>query len=332
VSTAERGGAPDVAASANGVELDRPAPGAGRPGFWPAGPRRRAKATASVLYDHPGPRARRRNAILTVVFGLILLVLLWYVYQRFADRGQWAAEKWRPFTTERVWVKFILPGLWGTLTAAATAMVFALVFGIIFAVGRLSHRWWIRVPAGAVVEFFRAVPLLLMILFLFFGLPYVLGRPVEQFWAVVVGLTLYNGSVLAEAFRAGIRAVPTGQSEAAFAVGMRRGQVMRFILMPQATRSMLPVIVSQLVVLLKDTALGYIISYPELLEYGVNQLAPNFGNVVAAAIVIAAIYIVINTLLTQLAGWLERWTARRGARGAPDTHAGAVLNTGAAQG
>jgi glutamate transport system permease protein len=276
-----------------------------------------------VLYDHPGPRARRRNAVLTVVFGLALAALLWYVYARFDARNQWAAEKWRVFLEAKVWTQFIVPGLIQTLSAAGTAMVLALIFGIVFAVGRLSQHRWISRPAGAVVEFFRAVPLLLMIFFVSYGLPFVIDQPVEPFWSVVAGLTLYNGSVLAEAFRAGIRAVPAGQSEAALAVGMRRGQVMGYILLPQAARSMLPVIVSQLVVLLKDTALGYIVAYPELLERGVQQVGANFGNLVAAAMVVATIYIVINTMLTLLAGRLERWTAQRGGAGRPTDDAGA---------
>jgi len=287
-----------------------------------------------VLYDHPGPRAKRRNAILTVLFGLGVLALLWYIYRRFDEKGQWAAANWKPFTDAKVWREFIIPGLVETLSAAATAMVLALVFGLVFAVGRLSHRWWVSVPAGAVVEFFRAVPLLLMIFFVFYGLPFLIEEPVPAFWAVVVGLTLYNGSVLAEAFRAGIRAVPSGQSEAALAIGLRRGQVLGHILLPQAARSMLPVIVSQLVVLLKDTALGYIVAYPELLERGVNQVSANYGNVVAAAMVVAAIYILINVALTVLATWLERWTSRRGASGRPAAAAktDALLPAGAGQG
>ncbi|MGN9914165.1 amino acid ABC transporter permease [Phytohabitans sp. LJ34] len=266
----------------------------------------------TVLYDHPGPKAIRRNRILTVVFGLALIALLWWVYSKFDEKGQFAGPLWEPFAKSGTWTDFILPGLWATLKAAATGMVLSLAFGIIFAVGRLSDHWWISVPAGMVVEFFRAVPLLLMIFFIFYGVPFLIDGPVEAFWAVVVGLTLYNGSVLAEAFRAGIRAVPGGQSEAAYAVGMRKGQVMQHILVPQAARAMLPLIVSQLVVLLKDTALGYIVAYPELLQRGVNDLPANYGNVVAAAIVVAAIYIVVNSLLTLLANWLDRRTKRQG--------------------
>lgn len=274
-----------------------------------------------VLYDHPGPRARIRNAILTVVFGVALLALLWWIYRKFDEAGQWSGALWEPFTQPLTWTGFILPGLGQTLLAAATGMVLSLAFGIIFAVGRLSEHAWISVPCGVVVEFFRAVPLLLMIFFIFFGVPFLIQGPVPAFWAVVVGLTLYNGSVLAEAFRAGIRAVPQGQSEAAYAIGMRKSLVMQHILVPQAARSMLPVIVSQLVVLLKDTALGYIVAFPELLQRGVNDLSANFGNVVAAAMVIATIYIIINSLLTMLANWLDRRSRRRGGR-APKVVAG----------
>jgi glutamate transport system permease protein len=268
----------------------------------------------TVLYDHPGPRARTRNAILTVVFGVLILVLLYWIYRKFDEKGQWAGILWEPFVKPAVWRDFILPGLWGTLKAAATGMVLALIFGLIFSVGRLSERRWISIPAGVVVEFFRAVPLLLMIFFISFGVASILEMPVPPFWSVVIGLTLYNGSVLAEAFRAGVRAVPRGQSEAAYAIGMRKSGVMRYILLPQAARAMLPVIVSQLVVLLKDTALGYIVSYPELLQQGVNVLSANYGNVVQAAIVAAAIFILINSLLTALAGWLDRRTRRSGIR------------------
>ncbi|WP_262284550.1 amino acid ABC transporter permease [Micromonospora sp. MA102] len=271
-------------------------------------------STSSILYDHPGPRARLRNRVLSIVFGVALLALLWWLYSKFDQAGQWEGRLWKPFTEPKTWTEFIGPALLQTLYAAATGMVLSLAFGIVFAVGRLSDHWWLRIPAGVVVEFFRAVPLLLMIFFIFYGVPFLIQGPVSAFWAVVVGLTLYNGSVLAEAFRAGIRSIPGGQSEAGYAVGMRKGQVMRLILVPQAARAMLPVIVSQLVVLLKDTALGYIVAFPELLQRGVNDLSANYGNVVAAAMVAATIYILINSLLTALAGWLDRRTRRRGFR------------------
>ncbi|AGL20262.1 amino acid ABC transporter permease [Actinoplanes sp. N902-109] len=268
--------------------------------------------TDAVLYDHPGPRAKVRNTALTIVFGIGLLLVLWWIYRKFDAKGQWAGPLWHPFVEGSTWTSYILPGLWSTVSAAAVAMVFSLIFGIVFAVGRLSDHRWLSVPSGVVVEFFRAVPLLLMMFFIFFGIPFLTEEPMPPFWAVVLGLTFYNGSVLAEAFRAGIRAVPTGQSEAGYAIGMRKNQVMREILIPQAARAMLPVIVSQLVVLVKDTALGYIIGYTELLQDGVNTVGANFGNVVAAAIVAAIIYIILNASLTFFAGVLERRTRRSG--------------------
>jgi glutamate transport system permease protein len=286
-----------------------------------------AVSTETVLYDHPGPRAKVRNTVLTVIFAVGLLALLYWVWSRFDEKGQWAGTLWKPFTQSSTWLDYILPGLWHTLAAAAVAMVLSLVLGLVFAVGRLSDHWWLSVPSGIVVEFFRAVPLLLLMFFIFFGVPFLTQQPMSVFWAVVIGLTLYNGSVLAEAFRAGINSVPRGQSEAAYAIGMRKGQVMQHILLPQAARAMLPVIVSQLVVLVKDTALGYIIGYSELLQLGVNNLGANYGNFVAAAIVAAVIYILINATLTFLAGYLERRTRRTGkasrVQGAP-TPAGAL--------
>lgn len=269
-------------------------------------------STDAVLYDHPGPRAKARNLVLTIIFGAAVLGLLYWIYAKFDEKGQWAGALWKPFTESSTWTDYILPGLLATLQAAAVAMVLSLVFGVVFAVGRLSDHWWLRWPAGAVVEFFRAVPLLLLMFFIFFGVPFITEQPMSIFWAVVAGLTLYNGSVLAEAFRAGVLSVPRGQSEAAYAVGMRKTQVMTHILIPQAARAMLPVIVSQLVVLVKDTALGYIISFSELLQLGVNNLSANFGNVLQAAIVVAAIYIVVNATLTAFAGWLSRRTRRSG--------------------
>ncbi|GIF18446.1 glutamate transport system permease protein [Actinoplanes tereljensis] len=284
-------------------------------------------STDAVLYDHPGPRARARNRILTVVFGVVLAGLLYWIYHRFDEKGQWAGSLWKPFTQSSTWTDYILPGLQGTLQAAAIAMVLSLAFGILFAVGRLSDHWWVRIPSGVVVEFFRAVPLLLMMFFIFFGIPFVTEKPMSPLWAVVIALTLYNGSVLAEAFRAGVRSVPSGQSEAAYAIGMRKGQVMGQILIPQAARAMLPVIVSQLVVLVKDTALGYIISYSELLQLGVNNVAANFGNVIQAAMVAAVIYIAVNSTLTAVAGWLSRRTRRSGKAPRAPRPAGALVGT-----
>jgi glutamate transport system permease protein len=255
-----------------------------------------------ALYDAPGPRARRRILVGSLVGALVVAAVIAVVVQRLADTGQFRSVFWEPFTRSGV-QRILLRGLGATLRVTGVALLLALLLGLVLAVGRLSERWLVRQVSGAVVEFFRALPLVLLIFFAFLGLPEV-GIEIGAFGALVVGLTLYNGSVLAEIFRAGINAVPRGQSEAAYSLGLRKGAVTRLILVPQAVRIMLPTIISQLVVLLKDSALGFIVAYPELLRSG-RRIYTNIGNVIPTAIVIAAIYIVINLALSQLAAFLE---------------------------
>ncbi|MEV0150056.1 MULTISPECIES: amino acid ABC transporter permease [unclassified Nonomuraea] len=267
--------------------------------------------STSVLFDTPGPRARVRNHLLTVVSVILVAAVLYGVYRGFDAKGQWAGKIWEPFIQASTWQEFIIPGLIGTLKAAAAAAVLALLFGMVFGLARLSDHAWIRVPAGLVVEIFRAVPLLLLIFFIFYLAPSVMGGGDYAFFAVVLGLTLYNGSVLAEVVRAGVLSVARGQSEAAYAIGMRKNQVMRMVLLPQAVTAMMPAIVSQLVVLLKDTALGYIIAYVDLLNTGFKILpAVFFGSLIPAAIVIGIIYVALNMSLSYLANLLERRTRR----------------------
>ncbi|MFC7380951.1 amino acid ABC transporter permease [Sphaerisporangium rhizosphaerae] len=268
--------------------------------------------STSVLFDVPGPRARLRNNVLTLLSAVVVLGIAHLLIKGLADKGQFAGRLWEPFLRLDVWTGQILPGLLATLQAAIVSAVLALVFGVVFGLGRLSDHAWIRRPAGAVVEFFRAIPLLLLIFFAQAGPATMSGYTlsVPAFAAVVVGLTLYNGSVLAEVFRAGIQAVPKGQSEAGYALGLRKGGVMRLILLPQATTAMMPAIVSQMVVLLKDTALGWVIAYEELLNFGLKQIPANFGNLIPSAIVISLVYIAINLALSYLANVLERRSRR----------------------
>ncbi|MBP2702731.1 amino acid ABC transporter permease [Microbispora sp. RL4-1S] len=264
---------------------------------------------ATVLYDAPGPRTRLRNNVLTLLFGAALLLVAYLVWAKFDEKGQWNGKLWRPFLEADTWTELILPGLRNTLSAAAVAAVLALVFGAVFGIGRLSEHRWVRIPAGVVVEVFRAIPLLMLIFFAQYG-GSLAGLIVTEFTAVVFGLMLYNGSVLAEIVRAGILAVPKGQAEAGYAMGLRKNQVMRLILLPQAVTAMMPAIVSQLVVLLKDTALGFIVAYADLLNAGARVVPANFSNLIPSVIVIAAIYIAINLALGYLATWLERRSRR----------------------
>ena len=262
----------------------------------------------AVLFDVPGPRARRRHLIGTVVAGLALAALAGWVLWVLWDKEQITPEQWEPFTEPNI-VNLLFEGLVDTLTAAAVAIALAVAFGALFASGRLSDHAGIRWPSIVVIEFFRAVPLLLLIFFLFLGF----GGPLGTFWALVLGLMLYNGSVLAEIFRAGILSVPRGQSEAGYAIGMRKSQVMRQILAPQAVRSMLPAIIGQCVVALKDTALGFIIGAPGIVRDAERiYIAPQYNNPLAVGIVLATIFIIINYSLSRLATYLESRMRREG--------------------
>ncbi len=269
----------------------------------------------SVLFDLPGPRARRRQRIGTAVGVVVILALIGLVLWRLGANGQLAPDRWAVLFDPAAGVPQALgEALLNTLAVAAVAMVAATVLGALLAVGRLSDHAWVRAPVGIVIEFFRAVPLLVLILFCLLFLPTV-GVPMTAFRALALGLTLYNMAVLAEIFRAGILSVDRGQREAAFALGMRKTQVMTLVLLPQAVRRMLPVLVAQLVVLLKDSSLGFIVGYVELLRQArslVEFFNFQFGNQYTFQLYVAAalIYIVVNVLLSQLAKYVEERTRR----------------------
>ena len=266
---------------------------------------------SSVLYETPGPRAKTRNRIINIVVVLVLAGVIAWLINRLYVNGQFEGRLWRQFQYSAI-QRQLLEGLLNTLKAAGLAAVLALIFGAVFAGARISDHRWIRSPATLIVELFRAIPLLILMFFFYYGnIQFELG--LSPFWAVVFGLTLYNGSVLAEIFRAGISAVPKGQREAAYATGLRKNQVVRLILLPQAITSMLPAIVSQLVVLLKDTALGFIITYEELL-YVARQMGGRLTYgfpYIPTYMVIAVIYISLCSLLSLLARYLEGRSRRR---------------------
>lgn len=271
--------------------------------------------TTPVLYDVQGPKARRRVLIASAVGVLLLLGLVALAAQRLAANEQLEYDKYRPFFEEPQLYERLFEALQNTLIAAGYALVLAMVLGVVLAFGRLSHRWFARLPAIAVIEFFRGVPLLLLIFFFFLAFPLAFGIELPALWSLVLGLTLYNGAVIAEIIRAGVLSIPKGQTEASLAMGLSRGQTLRLVLLPQAIRVMLPALVSQLVVLLKDTSLGFVIGYAELLRTG-GFLVQVLNNPLQMYLLIALIYIIINSALSLLAGWLER-RQRRVAAGGP---------------
>ncbi|CAM3825469.1 amino acid ABC transporter permease [Tsukamurella ocularis] len=266
-----------------------------------------AKSTSTVLYDAPGPKARVRNNIIAVAFIVVLVALFAWVITAFAANGQFDQEKLEPFADANYWGTYILPGLWGTFKAALASIILAMIMGAFLGIGRLSDHRSVRWATGAIVEFFRAIPVLILIYFLYivFGVYKVFTSDYIAFFAVVFGLTLYNGSVIAEILRSGINSLPNGQFEAAKALGLRKSQTMRLILLPQAVAAMLPALISQMVIALKDSALGYQIGYIEVVKSGI-QAGNEWGNVIPSLIVVAIIMILINFGLSALASNIEK--------------------------
>ncbi|HEX5522080.1 MAG TPA: amino acid ABC transporter permease [Pedococcus sp.] len=266
-----------------------------------------------ALFDAPGPRARRRHAILTGLGLLLAAFGLYLVYVKLDEKNQFDSALWQPFLTAEAWTQYLIPGLIGTFKAAAISIVLASVFGLVFGMGRLSQVTAIRWVSGAVVEFFRSVPVLIMMIFAFgvYAQNQVFSSEVNPLAAVVTGLTLYNGAVVAELVRSGVFSLPKGQGEAGLSIGLTRGQTLRSIELPQALTAMLPALVGQLVVVVKDSALGSIITYGELLDWS-KTLGSAYANTVPAYIVAAALFIVINYLLTTLARYVERRLSSRG--------------------
>ncbi|QZY29626.1 amino acid ABC transporter permease [Nocardioides coralli] len=259
---------------------------------------------ASVLFDAPGPKAEARHRLYSVLVLVGLAGLLAFMLWRLWAENQFTEAKWEPLVTPRYVEALLLDGLLTTLQMAALSVLFAVVFGLVFGIGKLSDHGVVRWPCWAVVEFFRAVPVLLLMILIFFS--YGIDRGASgAYWSVVFALTLYNGSVLAEVFRAGIQAVPRGQSEAAYAIGMRKSQVMMQILLPQAVKIMLPAIISQMVVALKDTSLGFAVAAPGLTQVG-EAIYLQFGNQIPTVMVVAAFYIGANLVLTALATWVQK--------------------------
>jgi glutamate transport system permease protein len=269
-------------------------------------------SSSTVLYDAPGPKTVIRNVIISVLTLGAVVALIIFVLVKLANKGQLTAAKWKPFTTGDLWRTYILPGAEGTLKAAALSIVLALALGVVLGVGRLSTASAVRWVSATLVELFRAVPVLIMMIFAFFLFAQYDVFPAKQLAlaGVVTGLTLYNGAVIAEIVRAGVNALPRGQSEAASALGLSAGQTMRLILLPQAITAMLPALISQLVVVLKDTAIGYQITFLEMVRQG-TLIGAQYSNYVPALFVIAVLMIAVNVTLSWLAVRVEARLRRR---------------------
>ncbi|WP_433279857.1 amino acid ABC transporter permease [Pseudonocardia xinjiangensis] len=269
--------------------------------------------TTSVLYDAPGPVTRRRTLISSGVAGAIVLVVIALVVVRLAGQGQFSAERWGPLVNPfdpsflAVW-RLLGQALVATLIAAALTLVFSLVIGTLFAVSRITANRYYRWLVVGVIEFLRGVPVVIAIFFAARVLPEV-GLDLPILWYLVIGLTAYNSVIIAEIIRAGVASLPRGQAEAGYSLGLTRGQVLSSILLPQAFRVMLPALISQLVVIVKDTSLGFIISYEEFVRTA-NIIIQTLHNPIQIYAVVALIFIVINYALGRLAEYVERRLSR----------------------
>lgn len=272
-------------------------------------------SNASVLFDAPGPRARALSRTFSVITALLVAGgLLWMFLVLNAPKesggitlpGMFDESRWDIFANPEVWT-FIGQGVWNTLRAALVASVLAVALGVVLSLLRSARNPWIRIPTAVVIEFFRGMPVLLMMLFI------LLVFSTGDYWAVVGALAIYNGALIGEALRAGLASLPRGQREAALSLGMRQLQSKMLVEFPQAFRQMLPIIVAQLVVLLKDTSLGFIVGYPELLRTTMNNLSSFYGNryLFPLWVVTFLIYLAMNLSLSWFARWLSRRTASR---------------------
>ncbi len=304
----------------------------------PTRARRTTTPQASVLYDAPGPRARRLSVIVSAIVTVLLLAGTWFlVIQPLRAKGQFSADKWGPIidptnsSFTQLWHR-LGQGAIATLTAAALAIVSALVFGTLVAVLRiqlkeLARRRYVGLSAPVAlllrgltlvlnavtrfcVEVFRGLPVVITIFFVARGLPE-FGVDLPIVWYLVIGLTVYNMVVIGEILRSGMEGLPRGQREAAASIGLSPMQITRLVLLPQAYRIMLPALISQLVVVLKDTSLGFIISYDELLNVA-RQAIQVLHNPLQLYFVVGVFFILANYTLSKLAGYTQRRLARRG--------------------
>ncbi|MET0843158.1 MAG: amino acid ABC transporter permease [Mycetocola sp.] len=260
------------------------------------------------LYDEPGPRTRLRIKIWSAIVTLLLLGLVTLGLIQFGSRGQLDPQKWTPFLSWPVW-QYLLVGLWGTIQAAALVAVLGGVLGVFLALGRMSRLRFVRWASTGYIEVARTIPVLLLIYLMLFGLPQ-LGLNFPLIWKLVIPLTIANSAAFAEIVRAGILGLSRGQREAGVSLGMSEAQTTRLVVLPQALRFAAPSLVTQLVSLVKDTSLGYIVAFTELLYRG--QVLSSFNHLlIQTFVVVTLIYLVFNGTLSSVAARLRARPTKR---------------------
>lgn len=256
-----------------------------------------------VLYEPPGPKTRKWITAATAVSLAVIAGLIAVVVRQFYITGQLEAKYWLFFTKYSTW-KFLGKGLAGTLKVAVVAGAIAFLLGLLLMLGRIGKSRILRGISTVLIDFSRGVPTLLFIYFFFLAAPQ-FGLKLPAFWKIAVPVAISASGVVAEVLRSGVNAVPKGQTEAALSLGMSGGSVFFKIVFPQALRYVVPALISELVIVLKDTTFAYVVNYADLMQ-NAKVLISNHDALLSVYLVAALIYILINFLLNKASVALAR--------------------------
>jgi glutamate transport system permease protein len=265
--------------------------------------------SAPAMYDVMGPRAERRVRRFTATGAVIAAGLAALALWQLGSHGLLRWEVWS-ILGDRDFARLMFDGAWATLQVALIAIVLSFAGGLGLALCALSESKVLQVATKVWIEVFRGIPLLVLVFFLYLGLP-AIGVVLNPFWSLILAIALYNSAVMCEILRSGVNALPRGQSEAAYALGFRKYQVLAKVVLPQAIKIMLPALVSQMVIVLKESSLGFVIGYGELLRNG--RITVDYSGTIHAIpvyVTIALLYLSINILLSRIAREIQRRNSR----------------------
>ena len=250
-----------------------------------------------MLYEEPGPKTKKQIRVITLFAILLLAALLAVVIRQFYITGQFAPRYWYFFGRWTTW-RFLGQGLLVTLEAAVTGSIIAFLLGFVLMRGKLQKNKIIRGASVCLIEFTRGVPTLLFIYFFFLVVPQT-GWKLSAFWKITLPCAISACGVVAEALRSGVNAVPKGQTEAALSLGLTETRTFYKVVFPQAIRFVIPSLIAELVIVLKDTTFAYIVTCADLMQ-NAKVLISNYDAMLSVYLVVALIYILINYLLNKL--------------------------------
>ncbi|WP_292289692.1 amino acid ABC transporter permease [Marivita sp.] len=243
------------------------------------------------------------------IWGLLLVVLLaagcsssgntwgWYVIDPTTPQGQSN-------------VKFLIGGFWATIQLSLIAAALSMTIGLLVALPGMSDNRWVRLPSRIYIEFVRSIPLLPMLFWVFYGLPVVMksmGIPIsiDAFWGAIITLAISDSAFTAEIYRAGIQSIPKGQTEAARTVGLTYGQTMRYVVLPQAIRRILPPLANQFIYIVKMSAFASVIGMQELTRRANELVVTEYRPLEIYSLLILE-YLVLVLIISFFVRWLER--------------------------